>query len=723
MNNSKDKITISARYCGTVLFLPLSLLYMETVFHIYMKLNMIYFPVFLCFCLSAGFLCACLGHCFPDIVNKIIHYICILLFTIIYCVEIVCKTVLSQYYQLLSSSQTALNNHLSDYSEAIIEGIIKNIPAFILLFVPFILLTVLCIKCRFFRQQKPLTLIISLEFFVLFHILGILSLHLPYTGALTPDELYTTDTEIESQVEQLGMFTMLRLDIKHSLFGVSRNVEISSSDLEAIGNAQMPVLESSSDDSDANAQSPNGSDTDNGNSNNSNSDSNDSDTQPETFAYDTSPNILNLDFDGLSASTSNTSVQWLNDYFQSVPSTDKNEYTGMFEGYNVIFITAEGFSGYMIDEELTPTLYKMTHEGFVFNNFYTPLHYTSTTNGECQNLLGLYPKNGEPQTMTAVGTKSLSMPFTLANQLNNLGYTSIGYHFNGNMYGRRLSHPQIGYDWHDSDSLTLERDTYGNVLWPQSDTYMITETFDEYVDQQPFNIYYMSISGHMPYSQGGNAMSGRNWSMVENLSYSYTTKAYLAAHLELEKGLTELVNRLEDADIADNTLIIVVPDHIPYFDVDVLEELTGEEFGSSEDTEYIIESRLNFEIYKSSLIIWSASMTETIEIDKICGQVDILPTVSNLLGLDYDSRLLTGTDILSDSQGLVIFSSRSWKSDYGFYNSHTGTFTPADGISMTQENIDNYVESMNTAVEYKLKATVLIQDTNYYQLILPDGVS
>ena len=107
---------------------------------------------------------------------------------------------------------------------------------------------------------------------------------------------------------------------------------------------------------------------------------------------------------------------------------------------------------------------------------------------------------------------------------------------------------------------------------------MITETFDEYVDQQPFNIYYMSISGHMPYSQGGNAMSGRNWSMVENLSYSYTTKAYLAAHLELEKGLTELVNRLEDADIADNTLIIVVPDHIPYFDVDVLEELTDKSY-------------------------------------------------------------------------------------------------------------------------------------------------
>ena len=75
----------------------------------------------------------------------------------------------------------------------------------------------------------------------------------------------------------------------------------------------------------------------------------------------------------------------------------------MFEGYNVIELVLEGFSGYAIDKELTPTLYKLTHEGFVFNNYYTALHYTSTSNGECQTLLGLYPKNGNPITMKDTG--------------------------------------------------------------------------------------------------------------------------------------------------------------------------------------------------------------------------------------------------------------------------------------------------------------------------------
>jgi membrane-anchored protein YejM (alkaline phosphatase superfamily) len=102
----------------------------------------------------------------------------------------------------------------------------------------------------------------------------------------------------------------------------------------------------------------------------------------------------------LNASSGNDDITWLNNYFSSITPTNKNQYTGMFEGYNMIFITAEGFSKYLISEELTPTLYRLSNEGFVFNNYYTPLHYTSTSGGEFQNLTGLYPKNGNPISMT-----------------------------------------------------------------------------------------------------------------------------------------------------------------------------------------------------------------------------------------------------------------------------------------------------------------------------------
>ena len=107
------------------------------------------------------------------------------------------------------------------------------------------------------------------------------------------------------------------------------------------------------------------------------------------------------------------------------------------------------------------------------------------------------------------------------------------------------------------------------------------------------------------------------------------------------------------------------------------------------------------------------------QVDKPCCQVDILPTVSNLLGLEYDSRMLSGRDILSDSEGLVIFTSRSWRSDRGFYNRFTQTFTPAQGVTMTQEEQDQYVSTMKKLVEYKLASTPIIVENDFYNLLFP----
>ena len=169
--------------------------------------------------------------------------------------------------------------------------------------------------------------------------------------------------------------------------------------------------------------------------------------------------------------------------------------------------------------------------------------------------------------------------------------------------------------------------------------------------------------------------------------------------------MTYLIQRLEEAGLAEKTLIVMAPDHIPYFDIPVLEELSGQKFGDSEDFQYLKESDINFDVYKNSLIIWSASMTEPVNVDKVCCQVDILPTLSNLLGLEYDSRLMAGTDILSDSPGLVVFSSNCWMTDQGFYNRFTKEFTPSAGSTLNPADQENYISAMKTLVNCKLQMT------------------
>ena len=689
---------------GNILFFPLMFAYLETIFHISMKLQMKYLPLILLFAISFGFITSIFTLLGNKIINKIVTYLFTIIGCLLFCIEVVCKTVLSSYYQLLSTADTAANNKLTDYIGAIIDGIGQKWLTLVLLLLPIVFIfTIGRMYFSFKRKTVPLFATV-LVFGIFFHLFGLLTLRLPWSGDFVPSSLYKTDTNVDDQVEQLGVITMLRLDVKHTLFGVSSSVDLDNSDFSDL-NVLKPS--SSPDASKEPSKDPNS--------------SSEPTQTPTVPTVDTSPNMMDIDFETLIANSKNDNVEWLNKYYSSITPTNKNEYTGMFKGYNVIFVTMEGFSKYLIDKDRTPTLYKMANEGFVFNNYYTPLHYTSTSGGEWQNLTGLYPKNGNPISMTESGVQGTNLYFSLAQQLNRLGYTSLGYHNNGNMYGRKKSHPNIGYDWHQGGmGFELEKNANGNTIWPQSDQYMIDTTVDQYINSgKPFNVYYLTVSGHMPYNFSGDAMAVKNKDIVANLPYSDTTKAYIAANMEVEYAMKSLIEKLEAAGIADKTLIVMSPDHIPYFDVTSLEEMAGKSFGG-EGLKNLKESDVDFEVYHSSLIMWSASMKEPIPVDKVCSQVDILPTISNLLGLEYDSRMMAGSDILSTSPGLVIFSSSSWMSDKGLYNRFTGKFTPAKDVTMTDSEIEEYVSTMKKVVNYKLQSSALVVQEDYYNTVFPN---
>jgi phosphoglycerol transferase MdoB-like AlkP superfamily enzyme len=230
---------------------------------------------------------------------------------------------------------------------------------------------------------------------------------------------------------------------------------------------------------------------------------------------------------------------------------------------------------------------------------------------------------------------------------------------------------------------------------------MVQNTFWDYADEEPFHTYYLTVSGHVMYNFSGNAMAIRHKDLVEDLDYSETTKAYIACQYELELFLEELVQDLEDAGIADHTLIVLTADHVPYDNKEVLDELAGYELDST------------FEWYENTLIIWSASMEEPVVVDKYCSSLDILPTVSNLMGLPYDSRMLAGQDILSDSEGLVMFNDRSFITDRCSYNASTGEVISLDGSVIS----DDYIANRKAVVSNKFSMAESICDYDYYKYI------
>lgn len=410
-------------------------------------------------------------------------------------------------------------------------------------------------------------------------------------------------------------------------------------------------------------------------------------------------NMVGINFEELKSSESNDSIVNVYNYMESRSPSNKNEYTGMFKGKNLIFILAEGFNSIAVDENLTPTLYKLSNSGFVFNNFYTPV-FLSTTGGEFQATTGLIPTQS---ILTSWKENMPTIKYALGNSFSNIGYNAFAYHnWTYNYYDRDSTMKTLGFNNYMAKGNGLQN--LMDCSWVPSDLDMINVTANQYIDKEPFVVYYVTVSGHAPYNfLGGNSNALKNKDAVSNLNYSTEIKAYLASQIELDKALEKLIADLEEAGKLENTVIALVGDHYPYT-IPVEEINTISKYERDETVE----------VNRSNFILWNSQMEEKIEVDKVGSQIDVLPTLLNLFGIEYDSRLLIGQDILSDHPGLAIFSKRSWVSDFGMYFSDTKQFIKKEN---TNELEEGYVDKINRDVANKFTMSELYIKYNIYDKI------
>ncbi|MBQ9983945.1 MAG: LTA synthase family protein [Lachnospiraceae bacterium] len=411
----------------------------------------------------------------------------------------------------------------------------------------------------------------------------------------------------------------------------------------------------------------------------------------------------NIDFDSLIANAENEDIKDVHTYFSNQAPTKENIYTGLFEGYNLIYITAESFSDVIIDKERTPTLYKMQQEGFQFNNFYTPSWYLSTIDGEYVNLLGQIPVEGD---WSLQHSAEQALPMALGNQLKEQGYVCNAYHNHDSYYyDRTITHPQLGYAFKAVGAgLTFES------MYPESDLELMEITVDEYIgSKQPFHTYYMTMSGHLPYTYAYNSMAVKNQEVVAGEEWTENAACYLAANTELEYAVAYLVDGLEKAGKLYNTLFVIAPDHYPYgLKRGAYDELQGKEIEKDA-----------FEIYRNGCLIWSASMKNMtdvsfpVRVDKYCSNLDLMPTISNLMGLSYDSRLFAGRDMLSEEMGLVMFKDQSFLTDKVRYNATNGEVTWTEGVMEDSIYLEECMKQVHNRFYYSAK----VLEIDYYNLI------
>ena len=607
------------------------------------------------FGLLGGALCTLVVSSLPKILRQITGLLLVVAQVMLAEMQLVYHCIFGDFMPV---SQIGMGgNVVVNFKSQLLYGIRQNLLKILLLLLPLVVV-ILCLALRrvqalrFRLRWKQAVASFAVLLALLLTVTGLM-----YAGRNKTFSVYHTFTNVntstDSSYKKIGMLATTAQELRYMLFGGSGSITITPSSLNI------------------------------------------SDV-PRTYSSNSYNVIESIDFTALADSTDSDILKATDEYLTSVTPTRKNNYTGLLKDYNLITICAESFCPWFISEELTPTLYQLSHTGIIFENYYGTFQ-SVTTNGEYTMCMGLYPDMSRTKTDSSFNVAGTNyLPFCLGNALKDMGYQTWAYHdYIGDFYNRNITHANMGYTFKAADSgLDVKID------WPSSDLEMMEASVDDYINSgEPFHAYYMTFSGHYQYNWD-NAMSAKNRDAVKDLPYSEPVKAYIACNLELEYALEYLMQRLEQAGVADKTCIALTNDHYPY---GLTEAEYNELAGQTLDT--------TFEKYRNSFICYVPGLSENIVVDEYCSTADILPTLLNLFGVDYDSRLLAGTDVLSSGLHAAVLSDKSFLTKTFRYDAGTETVIPADENTTVS---DELAEAYRLYVDSRFQLSGNILNSDYY---------
>ena len=609
------------------------------------------------FGLLGGALCTLVVSSLPKVLRQITGLLLVAAQVMLAEVQLVYHCIFGDFMPV---SQIGMGgNVVVNFNSQLLYGIRQNLLKILLLLLPLVVV----ILCLILRRAQALKLRLrwkqALASFAVLLALLLTVTGLMYVGRDNAFSVYRTFTNVntstDSSYKKIGMLATTAQELRYMLFSGS-------------GSGSIMITPSSLNISDV----------------------------PRTYSSNSYNVIESIDFTALADSTDSDILKATDEYLANATPTRKNNYTGLLKDYNLITICAESFCPWFISEELTPTLYKLSHTGILFENYYGTFQ-SVTTNGEYTMCMGLYPDMSRTKTDSSFNVAGTNyLPFCLGNALKGMGYQAWGYHdYIGDFYNRNITHANMGYTFKAADSgLAMKID------WPSSDLEMMEASVDDYINSgEPFHAYYMTFSGHYQYNWD-NAMSAKNRDAVKDLPYSEPVKAYIACNLELEYALEYLMQRLEEAGVADKTCIVLTNDHYPY---GLTEDEYNELAGQTLDT--------TFEKYRNSFICYVPGLSENIVVDEYCSTADILPTLLNLFGVDYDSRLLAGTDVLSSGLHVAVLSDKSFLTKTFRYDAGTETVIPADENTTVS---DELAEAYRLYVDSRFQLSGNILNSDYY---------
>lgn len=399
-------------------------------------------------------------------------------------------------------------------------------------------------------------------------------------------------------------------------------------------------------------------------------------------------------------------IEFLKDIFSEKKESVTNKFTGKFKNKNIIFLQLEGIDDWVLNKEHMPNTYALLNNSINFKNHYS--YYNgggSTFNSEFAVNTGYVTPI--TYTQNAYTFNKNNFPYSLAKIFKQLDYKVNAFHMNsGEYYSRKINYSTWSFDKYyglkdlgeyTNNDYKLDRELINNKLFYKK----------QFTEKGKFINYLITYSAHMPFSETKGVCK---YLLDKELEKTTTkNKKATTTPTTTKKILTEeecvyiqaketddmvglLIQALKDNNLYDNTIIVAYADHYLYTlaDKTILDKYK--------------DTKTNL-INKTPFFIWSKGQKK-IEINKVTSQINILPTVLNLIGIKYNTNNYTGEDVFSKTyKGIAFFSDHSW---------YDGTYYFKDGkVLKGDEKNTQIIEEKSSYVDYLIKKNDLILKYNY----------
>jgi len=385
---------------------------------------------------------------------------------------------------------------------------------------------------------------------------------------------------------------------------------------------------------------------------------------------------------------------------------------GADKGKNLIIIQMESFQNFLIGlkidgQEITPNMNKLAAENYHYDNFYTSVGAGTTSDAEFVVNTSLYVPQHEPATQVDVDKALPSLPkLTEAN-----GYNNATFHTNEiSFWNRKELYSALGWQKYYDKSFYGDDD---HVAFSASDEVLYAKTLPVLVqmDQadKPFYAMIISQSAHHPFN-----LPKRKYKMNLPERFEGTMVGdYIRSQNYADYALGQFIEQLKATGLWDDSVVLLYGDHqgLSIYsqnqkEKDLMKEMLGREYGYTD-------------MFNVPLILHAPGVTGPKKLEQTGGQIDILPTVANLLGISLQNQIHFGEDLFNQQTNLLPM--RHFLPTGSFIND-TSLFMPgidySDGINYSV--VDNSETPDGSTQDQYDRALKLLSMSDSYIKQLPE---